>query len=127
MTTRRLSKRTSAVAKRSLLEEKLERRRIEAEARAEKTRLRLSQSSTQETAESNRIVENLAENQLEENTDVEDQGNKSLEWDHSSDTPPSFINDTWDSNQAVEEIIQEILEKTSEDSDTERERKSSGQ
>ena len=95
----------------------MERRRIESEVRAEKTRLRLSQSSTQgKTAESN-IVENLAD----ENLDVEDQGNKSLEWDHSADAPPSFSNQTWDSNQTVEELIQDILDKTSEDSDTEKE------
>ena len=56
MTTRRLSKRTSAVEKRRLLEEKLERRRIESEVRSEKARSRKVLSSAQEkTVESDKI------------------------------------------------------------------------
>ena len=103
-----------------LLEEKLEKRRIKSQERAEKARLKQIQHSTEEEAASK---ENLAiENQLADNLDEEDQGDKSLEWDHSEETPPSFLNDTWDSNKAVEEIIEEInIEEPLEISDTDKE------
>ena len=104
-----------------LLEEKLEKRRIESQERAEKARLKQIQNSTEEEAANS---ENLAiENQLAENLDVEDPGNKSLEWDHSEDTPPSFSNETWSSSKAVEEIIEEIesLEESLEILETDKE------
>ena len=120
MSERRKSKRTSAVTKGRLLEEKLEKRRIKSQERAEKARLKQIQHSTEEEAASK---ENLAiENQLADNLDEEDQGDKSLEWDHSEETPPSFLNDTWDSNKAVEEIIEEInIEEPLEILDTDNE------
>ena len=65
------------------------------------------------------IEKNLAsEEELVENIDEEDQGNKSLEWDHSDETPPSFAEETWDSNKTVDEIIQNIedLDKSLENS-----------
>ena len=104
-----------------LLEEKLEKRRIESQERAEKARLKQVQNSTEKEAADS---ENLAiGNQLAENLDVEDPGNKSLEWDHSEDTPPSFSNDTWSSSKAVEEIIEEIesLEESLEILETDKE------
>ena len=53
-----------------LLEEKLEKRRIESQERAEKARLKQILNSTEEEAANS---ENLAiENQLAENLDVED-------------------------------------------------------
>ena len=119
MSERRRSKRTSAVTKGRLLEEKLEKRRINSQDRAEKARLKQIQNSREESH-----VENLAiKNQFNENLDDEEPGNKSLEWDHSEDTPPSFSNETWDSNQDVDVIIHEIqnLNKSSENSDTEKE------
>ena len=107
MSTRRLSKRSSAVTKRRLLEEKLEKRRVESEVRTEKARLKsIKTSAVKETVT---IEKNLAsEEELVENIDEEDQGNKSLEWDHSDETPPSFAEETWDSNKTVDEIIQNI-------------------
>ena len=97
MSARRRSKRTSAVTKGRLLEEKLEKRRIESQERASKARLKQIQNSTEKEAAS---TENLAiGNQLAENLDVEDPGDKSLEWDHSEDTPPSFSNETWNSRR----------------------------
>ena len=62
MSVRRKSKRTSAVTKGRLLEEKLEKRRIESQERAEKARLKQIQNSTEEEAA---YSENLAiRNQL---------------------------------------------------------------
>ena len=119
MSERRRSKRTSAVTKGRLLEEKLEKRRINYQERAEKARFKQIQSSKEESH-----AENLAiDNQINENFDDEEQVDKSLEWDHSEDTPPSFSNETWDSNQTVDEIIHEIQNlNSSENSDTGKEK-----
>ena len=91
----RRSRRTSAVNKRRLLEEKLERRRINAEIRVQNARLKAIQKSdfANEAARLRKINENIfGENNLSEteNRDLSP-GNSSLEWDHSDETPPTFI------------------------------------
>ena len=76
MSARRRSKRTSAVTKGRLLEEKLEKRRIESQERAEKARLKQIQNSTEEEAANS---ENLAiENQLAENPCDKDKSGRCL-------------------------------------------------
>ena len=119
MSTRRTSKRPSAVEKRRLLEEKLEKRKIESEVRTQKAQLKEIQiSASEEAAQSSDLA---TKNLLDKNLDQEvDQSGESLDWDFSEDTPPSFSNENWNTDQAVEELNQEI-DITSESSDADKE------
>ena len=113
----RKSKRTSAVIKRRLLEEKLEKRRVDAENRIQKARLKTIQRSefAQEAARLRKINKNIFCGNLLSETENCDQSpeNSSLEWDHSGDTPPSFLScqsETSDADQIVRKVIEEIIE-----------------
>lgn len=109
----RQSKRTSAVNKRRLLEEKLEKRRVNAEIRIQKARLKIIQKSTyfaKEAARLRKINKNLfCDNTLSEN-DEQSPGNSSLEWDHSDETPPSFLSCQSDSDQVVRDVLEDVIE-----------------
>ena len=105
MSGRRLSKRSSAVYKRRLLELKLEKRRIRAEVRIQKARSRIIQKS-KFANEAARLRNILSENcdQISEHS--------SLEWDHSDESPPSFIScqsGITNSDQIVKEILEDIV------------------
>ena len=106
MSGRRLSKRSSAVYKRRLLELKLEKRRIRAEVRIQKARSRIIQKSkfANEAARLRKIS-------LSENCDQSSE-HSSLEWDHSDESPPSFIScqsGITNSDQIVKEILEDIV------------------
>ena len=110
----RKSKRTSAVIKRRLLEEKLEKRRVAAENRIQKARLKTIQRSefAHEAARLRKINENIFLLSETENSD-QSPVNSSLEWDHSDETPPSFIScqsETSDADQIVRKVLEEIIE-----------------
>ena len=113
----RKSKRTSAVIKRKLLEEKLEKRRVDAENRIQKARLKAIQRSefVHEAARLRKINENIFCDNFLSETENSDQSplNSSLEWDHSDETPPTFISchsETSDADQIVRKVLEEIIE-----------------
>ena len=126
MTQRRLSKRTSAVKKRRLLEEKLKKRREAADFRLLKSRSKALRnlyseefdSFTEEAFRLGEIVDSLNSSHPEPNSDCsensEDQSFKSLEWDNSGETSPSFLTNRTsplpDRRQSdVSDIIDSIL------------------
>ena len=114
MSQRRLSNRTSAVTKRRLLEEKVEKRKVEAEIRIQKLKSRnLQNLHDQElqsfTEEAKRLSQIVDTNFLLSSDSENNSGNQSLDWDSNEEaTSPSFIKDTRESDVAVDEIIQNI-------------------
>ena len=114
MSQRRLSNRTSAVTKRRLLEEKVEKRKVEAEIRIQKLKSRnLQNLHDQElqsfTEEAKRLSQIVDTNILLSSDSENNSGNQSLDWDSNEEaTSPSFIKDTRESDVAVDEIIQNI-------------------
>ena len=111
MPEKRQSKRTSAVIKRRLLEQKLEKRRVDAEIRIQKARLKVIQRSefAKEAARLRKINKNLFGEELASRNENLSPGNSSLEWDHSDETVPSFLSRHSESSD-IDKIIKEILE-----------------
>ena len=115
MTPRRLSLRPLAVNKRKLLEDKLKKRREEADFRREKSRSKiLKKLYDQElrlfTEEAFRLSE-IADRfdlELNKNLDADNLSQESLEWDNSEEVP-SFLTANSNSDPSVEELIEEIL------------------
>ena len=114
MTQKRLSKRTSSVTKRRLLEEKLEQRKELSEIRKQKARSKLlkklrDQELSVFTEEALRLS-NIAERfELNQDSETDDQTDEVLEWDNSEDSAPSFLTATSLADNTVDQIIQEIL------------------
>ena len=114
MTDRRLSKRTSSVTKRRLLEDKIEQRKELTEVRKQKARSKLLKKlRTQElnlfTEEALRLSDIAERFELNQDSETGDQTHESLEWDNSEDSAPSFLTATSLADHTVDEIIQEIL------------------
>jgi hypothetical protein len=118
----RQSKRTKTGNKRLKSEEKLEKRRIEAEIRNLKTRSkRLQDLQVQEL--DLYVEEAIKHSELLDrfHPDVQvpdnlSEHNESLEWDSNEDaTSPSFVKTSPDRDRNVEEIIQNILNSSSEE------------
>ena len=118
----RQSKRTKTVNKRLKLEEKLEKRRIEAEIRTLKARSkRIQDLQVQEldlyVEEARKHSELL--DRFYPDVPVPDnlsEHNQSLEWDSNEDaTSPSFVKSSPDRDRNVEEIIQNILSSSPEE------------
>ena len=125
MTQRRLSKRTSAVKKRRLLEEKLKKRKEEADFRLLKAKSRALrnlyseelESFTEEAFRLGEIADSLynhPQQNCESSESSGDQSFKSLEWDNSGDTSPSFLTNRTSplpdrSQSVVNDIISSIL------------------
>ena len=122
MTERRQSARSSAVKERELLEEKLVRRKQAEEVKAQKKRSKALQdlySQELETFEEealrlSRTVDELYTS-APDNESSDNQSQKSLEWDESGNTTPSFLSDRTSSlpdrtQSVVEDIIHDILD-----------------
>ena len=82
MSERRLSKRSSAIEKRKVLEDKLEKRRIAKERRSRSDTLPVQQQEEAASADSSN--ENLL-------VDPVHSSRESLEWDNSVGETPSFV------------------------------------
>ena len=97
--------------KRRLLEEKLEQRKERALRRQNKSRL--SKSSQGSEAAKNNVPKN--KKSLSENSE-ESQGHsrESLEWDHSDETAPSFVTNSWESDQ-LEEALKNLYREASDE------------
>ena len=96
MTDRRLSKRTSSVTKRRLLEDKIEQRKELTEVRKQKARSKLLKKlRTQElnlfTEEALRLSDIAERFELNQDSETGDQTHESLEWDNSEDSAPPFF------------------------------------
>ena len=114
---RRLSKRTSAVKKRNQLEEKLKRRRIDADFRLEIAQERSRSKALQKlhaqelrlfTEEALRLSHIAERFELNPYSIADNVSQESLEWD-SSEELPSFLTATSKSDPSVEELIADIL------------------
>ena len=121
MTPRRRSKRITTTNKRRLLEEKLEKRADEAKLRLLRKKSKdLQQLHSQELNKFSeealrlgQIVDSLYSSHPE-SEGSEEESFKSLEWDDTEETPPSFITDRTsslltDRSQSVDLIINDIL------------------
>ena len=122
MTPRRQSKRTTATNKRRLLEEKRDKRAAEAKLRLQRKKSKdLQQLHSQELSKFSEealrlghIVDSLYSSYPESEGSEEDSF-KSLEWDDTEETPPSFVTDrtssllTDRSQSVVDLIIDDIL------------------
>ena len=122
MTERRQSARSSTVKERELLEEKLARRKQAEEVKAQKKRSKALQdlySQELETFEEEalrlaRTVDELYTS-APDNESSDNQSQKSLEWDNSGNTTPSFLSDRTSSlpdrtQSVVDDIIHDILD-----------------
>ena len=98
----RKSKRTSAVIKRKLLEKKLEQRKRRSLCRKNK-----SQSFKTLESEAAKDVSLDSETLGEEIEKSQSQSKESLVWDHSDETAPSFVTNSWESDQ-LEEALQNL-------------------
>ena len=97
--------------KRRLLEEKLDQRKERALRRQNKSRL--SKSSQKSEAAKNNVPKNkksLSENSEESQGDSQE----SLEWDHSDETAPSFVTNSWESDQ-LEEALKNLYREASDE------------
>ena len=121
MTQRRLSKRSTAVTKRRVLEEKLEKRREELALRSQKKKSKALQklhsqeidSYSEEALRLGEIVDRLYASAPDSDSS-DNQSFKSLEWDNSDEAPPSFLADrthslTERTQSDVNDIIDSIL------------------
>ena len=122
MTERRQSARSSAVKERELCEEKLVRRKQAEEVKAQKKRsqaLKDLHSQELDTFEEealrlSRTVDELYTSAPDKESS-DNQSQKSLEWDESGNTTPSFLSDRTSSlpdrtQSVVEDIIRDILD-----------------
>ena len=122
MTPRRLSKRTTTTNKRRLLEEKLEKRADEAKLGLLRKKSKVLQQLhsqelkkfSEEALRLGQIVDSLYSCHPE-SEGSEEESFKSLEWDDTEETPPSFVTDrtssllTDRSQSVVDLIIDDIL------------------
>ena len=99
----RKSKRTSAVLKRRLLEKKLELRKQRALRRQNR-----SQSKNTEKSDAAKSDSDLKQKHLDEKLRgalSHSHSEESLEWDDSNETAPSFVTNSWESDQLEEALI----------------------
>ena len=100
---RRQSKRSSAVTKRRLFEEKIQKRKQEADLRSIRKRSEvLINSYSEEASRLGQLVDTLVSSDKDSESSVE------LEWDDSEERPPSFITERTLSDKTVDEIIDSI-------------------
>ena len=121
MTQRRQSRRSTTVAKSRLLEEKLKRRSVEANLKLQgkkskalkELHLQEKDDFAQEASKLSSTVDALYPKNTSESSDG---SYKSLEWDVSEDSPPSFLTEesrtsllTDRTQSVVDDIIEDIL------------------
>ena len=96
----RKSQRTSAVYKRRLLEKKLELRRQRALRRQNKAR-----SKSTEESEAAKTVHQKQKHLDEKLEGAQSHSEESLEWDDSNEPAPSFVTNSWESDQLEEALL----------------------
>ena len=111
----RKSKRTSAVLKRRLLEAKLRARKERSLRRKNKSRSK-SKNFLESEAAKNEVSPSLRS--VGENSEESHHSQESLEWDHSDETAPTFVTNTWDSDE-LEVALQNLYHSLGETSDKE--------
>ena len=115
MTQRRQSKRSSAITKRRLLEEKIQKRQEGADFRSLKSRSKAirnlhSQELDAYSEEALRLVQ-IIERFYPSSPDSEsseDQSFRSLEWDDSGETSPTFLSERTHSDKAIDDLVDSI-------------------
>ena len=95
--------------KRRLLEEKLEKRKERALRRQNKSR---SFKSFHESEAARNNVPQNKESLSENSEESQSHSRESLEWDHSDETAPSFVTNSWDSAQ-LEEALKNLYRESS--------------
>ena len=116
---RRLSKRTLAVNKRKLLEDKLKKRKEETDFRKLKSRSKIlkklhDQELSLFTEEALRLSEIADRFELNQNLDADNLSQESLEWDNSDEVSSFLTANSSQSNPSVDELIEENLNSSPE-------------